>query len=212
MVVTQIDKKIEQYSLLKHPFYQQWSAGTLTQESLRGYVKEYYHLVKAVPSMVEHIYNANPTEEIKRNLEDEKRHIALWEQFAAGMGISLKELQEYTPSEQTVDAVNRMVKLMEKPVEGAAAMYAYEAEIPAISHSKLEGLKAFYGISDAKTVEYFNEHEVADVYHREVWKSMMKNYSEKEQETALNSAIECLKAQNNVLDAVCEKYVPSMTC
>jgi len=212
MVVTQIDKKIEQYSLLKHPFYQQWSAGTLTKESLVGYVKEYYHLVKAVPSMVEHIYNANPTEEIKRNLEDEKSHIALWEQFALGMGISAKELNDYTPSEQTVNAVNRMVKLMEKPVEGAAAMYAYEAEIPAISHSKLEGLKAFYGINDTKTIEYFNEHEIADVYHREVWKSMMENYSEKQQEVALASAIECLKAQNNVLDAVCEKYMPEMSC
>ena len=212
MVVTQIDKKIEQYSLLKHPFYQQWSAGTLTKESLVGYVKEYYHLVKAVPSMVEHIYNANPTEEIKRNLADEQSHIALWEQFAEGMGISLAELKAYTPSEQTVDAINRMVKLMEKPVEGAAAMYAYEAEIPAISHSKLEGLKAFYNISDAKTVEYFNEHEVADVYHREVWKAMMTNYSEKEQTAAFNSAIYCLKAQNNVLDAVCEKYLPTMAC
>lgn len=212
MVATQIDKKIEQYSLLKHPFYQQWSAGTLTKESLIGYIKEYYHLVKAVPSMVEHIYNANPTEDIKRNLEDEKSHIALWEQFAEGMGISKEELQNYVPSQMTVDAVGRMVKLMEKPVEGAAAMYAYEAEIPAISHSKLEGLKNFYGVSDTKTVEYFNEHEIADVYHREVWKAMMSDFTEKEQQDALNSAIECLKAQNNVLDAVCEKYLTTMSC
>jgi len=212
MVVTQIDKKIEQYSLLKHPFYQQWSAGTLTKEALCGYIKEYYHLVKAVPSMVEHIYNATPTEEIKRNLADEQSHIALWEQFALGMGISAKELNDYSPSQLCVDAVGKMVKLMEKPVEGAAAMYAYEAEIPTISHTKLEGLMAFYGINDEKTVEYFKEHETADIYHREVWKAMMVNYTEQEQKDALNSAVECLKAQNKVLDAVCEKYMPAMSC
>jgi pyrroloquinoline-quinone synthase len=212
MIVTKIDEKIEQYSLLKHPFYQQWSAGTLTKESLVGYVKEYYHLVKAVPAMVEKIHLANPTEDTKRNLEDEKSHIALWENFAEGMGVSYKELTEYKPAAHTVEAVNKMLALMENPVEGCAAMYAYEAEIPTISHSKLEGLKVFYGISDAKTVEYFNEHEVADIYHREVWKEMMANYSEKEQTAALNSAVECLKAQNEVLDSVCEKYMSTMTC
>lgn len=212
MIVTKIDEKIEQYSLLKHPFYQQWSAGTLTKEALCGYVKEYFHLVKAVPAMVEKIHLANPTEDTKRNLEDEKSHIALWEHFANGMGISSEELHNYTPAAHTVEAVNKMLALMENPVEGAAAMYAYEAEIPKISRSKLDGLKAFYGISDNKTVEYFSEHEVADIYHREVWKSMMENYSEKEQSAALTSAVACLKAQNEVLDSVCEKYMSTMTC
>ncbi|HTB06180.1 MAG TPA: iron-containing redox enzyme family protein [Bacteroidia bacterium] len=212
MIVTKIDEKIEQYSLLKHPFYQAWSAGTLTQESLRGYVKEYFHLVKAVPTMVEKIYAATPTEEIKRNLEEEKSHVALWEQFAVGMGVSLEELHGYTPSDKTVEAVNKMVALMENSVDGAAAMYAYEAEIPNISRSKLDGLKAFYGVDDAKTVEYFNEHEIADVYHREVWKSLMSEFSEKDQSLALTSAIECLKAQNRVLDAVCDKYLTPAMC
>src|SRR5579863_3127247 len=161
MVVTQIDKKIEQYSLLKHPFYQQWSAGTLSKEALCGYVKEYFHLVKAVPEMVEKIYQTNPTAEVLGNLEEERSHIRLWENFAEGMGISKKELHEYAPSDNTIDAVNRMMSLMNEPMEGSAAMYAYEADIPKISVSKLEGLKKFYGITDESTVEYFVEHETA---------------------------------------------------
>jgi pyrroloquinoline-quinone synthase len=212
MIVTKIDEKIEQYSLLKHPFYQAWSAGTLSREALQGYVKEYFHLVKAVPTMVEKLYATNPTEEVKRNLEEERSHVALWEQFAVGMGVSLNELHNYTPSVKTVEAVNNMMALMENGVDGAAAMYAYEAEIPNISRSKLDGLKAFYNIDDAKTVEYFNEHEVADIYHREVWKAIMADFSEKEQSSALTSAIECLKAQNKVLDAVCDKYVTTAMC
>ena len=48
-LISEIDRIIEERSLLKHPFYQSWSDGTLTREALAGYSKEYYQLVKAVP-------------------------------------------------------------------------------------------------------------------------------------------------------------------
>ena len=47
-----IDGLLEQHSLLKHPFYQAWSDGKLEMESLAGYSKEYYQLVKAVPEFM----------------------------------------------------------------------------------------------------------------------------------------------------------------
>jgi len=208
----ELNKKLEHYSLLKHPFYQQWSAGTLSKDALVGYVKEYFHLVKAVPVMVEKIYQSNPTAEVKMNLEEEKEHIALWESFAAGMGVSKKELYDYTPSDNTIEAVNRMTNLMANPVEGSAAMYAYEADIPKISVSKLDGLKKFYGIHDASTLEYFTEHETADVEHVKVWQAMMANFNANQQSTALNSAEVSLKAQNSVLDSVCERYMVMANC
>lgn len=208
----ELEKKLEHYSLLKHPFYQQWSAGTLSKDALCGYVKEYFHLVKAVPDMVGKIYKANPTEEVKMNLEEEKSHIRLWENFAEGMGISKQELHEYTPSDNTIDAVNRMLSLMENTTEGSAAMYAYEADIPKISVSKIDGLRKFYGISDASTLEYFTEHETADIEHIKVWQAMMAKFNVNQQTTALNSAEESLKAQNAVLDSVCERYMPMVNC
>jgi pyrroloquinoline-quinone synthase len=208
----ELNKKLEQYSLLKHPFYQQWSAGTLTTDALCGYVKEYFHLVKAVPDMVEKMYQSCPTLELKMNLEEEKTHVALWENFAEGMGISKKELNAYIPSDNTITAVNRMMNLMGDPVEGSAAMYAYEADIPKISRSKIDGLKAFYGVSDFSTLEYFTEHEVADVEHVKVWEAMMENFNAEQDVKALNSAEESLKAQNAVLDSVCERYLVMATC
>ncbi len=208
----ELDKKLEHYSLLKHPFYQQWSAGTLNKHALCGYVKEYFHLVKAVPEMVEKIYIANPTEDVKMNLEEEKSHIRLWENFAKGMGISKQELHEYAPSDNTINAVNRMLSLMENTTEGTAAMYAYEADIPKISVSKLDGLKKFYGISDASTLEYFFEHETADIEHVKVWQAMMAEFNTNQETVALNSAEESLKAQNAVLDSVCERYMPMGNC
>ena len=48
-LLQKIDRIIEERSLLNHPFYQAWSDGKLTRESLTGYSKEYYQLVKAVP-------------------------------------------------------------------------------------------------------------------------------------------------------------------
>lgn len=208
----ELNKKLEQYSLLKHPFYQQWSAGTLSKDALCGYVKEYFHLVKAVPDMVEKIYRANPNPEMKANLEDEKSHIALWENFAEGMGISKKELHEYAPSGNTINAVNKLTGLMSNPTEGAAAMYAYEADIPKISVSKIDGLKKFYGITDSSTLEYFTEHETADIEHVKVWQAMMKNFNATQETTALHSAEESLKAQNAVLDSVCERYMSMANC
>ena len=64
-LIQKIDRIIEGRSLLKHPFYQAWSDGKLTRESLAGYSKEYYQLVKAVPVFMaqlmdhvpEHLYD-----------------------------------------------------------------------------------------------------------------------------------------------------------
>lgn len=208
----ELNKKLEQYSLLKHPFYQQWSAGTLTKDALCGYVKEYFHLVKAVPEMVEKIYQSCPTLELKMNLEEEKNHVALWENFAEGMGISRKELKEYIPTDSTISAVNTMLNLMNDPIEGSAAMYAYEADIPKISESKIDGLTRFYGVSDFSTLEYFSEHKVADIEHVKVWQAMMANFNAGQEAKALLSAEESLKAQNAVLDSVCERYMSMATC
>jgi pyrroloquinoline-quinone synthase len=208
----ELNEMLEKYSLLKHPFYRQWSAGTLTKDALCGYVKEYFHLVKAVPEMVEKIYQSCPTLELKMNLEEEKTHVALWENFAEGMGISKMELNGYIPTDSTISAVNTMLNLMNDPIEGSAAMYTYEADIPKISESKIDGLTHFYGISDFSTLEYFTEHKVADIEHVKVWQAMMANFNAAQEAKALLSAEESLKAQNAVLDSVCERYMSMATC
>ncbi len=49
-VINQINAEIEKNSLLKHKFYQMWQEGKLTLDHLAGYSKEYYQLVKNVPT------------------------------------------------------------------------------------------------------------------------------------------------------------------
>ena len=46
-----LDAIIDERSLLKHPFYQAWTAGTLPLESLREYAKQYFHFEAAFPTL-----------------------------------------------------------------------------------------------------------------------------------------------------------------
>ncbi|MFN3655512.1 MAG: pyrroloquinoline quinone biosynthesis protein PqqC, partial [Candidatus Nitrosotenuis sp.] len=93
-----IDAIIEQKSLLKHPFYQMWSDGKLSQESLAGYSKEYFQMVKAVPSFVENIAEfaaGQLATEIRKNQQEEAEHIQPWIGFAAGLGVDSAEISNY---------------------------------------------------------------------------------------------------------------------
>jgi pyrroloquinoline-quinone synthase len=44
-----------------------------------------------------------------------------------------------------------------------AALYAYEAQVPEIATKKIEGLRRFYGVTDAEGLAYFAVHEEAEV-------------------------------------------------
>jgi pyrroloquinoline-quinone synthase len=93
---------------------------------------------------------------------------------------------------------------------GIAAMYAYEAEIPKISRSKIDGLAKFYNINNYDATEYFRIHESVDVKHAAVWRNMLTKLSVEKHEDAFNSAVSSLVAQNTLLDAVYENYVKPM--
>ena len=106
-----IDGLLEQHSLLKHPFYQAWSDGKLEMESLAGYSKEYYQLVKAVPEFMNPLIEMAPEGarvELEENRMEESEHIELWENFASSIGVDSAELVSYMGSEKTRRAVSRI--------------------------------------------------------------------------------------------------------
>ena len=147
-IIKQIDEMIEERSLLKHPFYQMWSDGKLTKESLAGYSKEYFQLVKTVPSFMTPIIEKAPdsvVSELVANQQEESDHVKLWIDFAGELGISEDELNQYTGLAKTRKAISDLNELMITYDSGACAMYAFEKEIPKISQTKLDGLAEFYG-------------------------------------------------------------------
>ena len=157
-LIKQIDQMIEERSLLKHPFYEMWSDGKLTLESLTGYSKEYFQLVKAVPEFMTPIIEKAPDSEISElisNQKEESDHIKPWIKFADSLGVSEDELLQYEGLSKTNQAVSNLSELMNTYEGGSCAMYAFEKEIPKISQTKLEGLAEFYGISSEECYRIF---------------------------------------------------------
>ncbi len=207
-IIKKIDDIIEERSLLKHPFYQAWSDGKLTQESLAGYSKEYFQLVKAVPSFMEPIIE-NASDDVVgdliENQQEESDHIKPWITFAGELGISKDELIAYEGLPKTQKAVSDLNNLMNTFDGGACAMYAFEKEIPKISQTKLDGLAEFYGMTNNESTEYFKLHTEADVRHAASWQHILEKSS-----TNSNNLIEIadksISAQNLLLDSCFEAY------
>jgi pyrroloquinoline-quinone synthase len=200
---------IEERSLLKHPFYQMWSDGKLSKESLAGYSKEYFQLVKAVPSFMDPIIEKAPSDmvdELVANQQEESDHILPWKKFAASLGIDKTELDCYTGLDKTVQAVSDLSAIMNDYEIGSCAMYAFEKEIPKISQTKLDGLAEFYGISDDDATEYFRLHTEADIRHAAAWQRVLESIPATRHNDLLDIASKSISAQNLLLDSCYEAY------
>ena len=206
-LIAKIDTIIEQKSLLKHPFYQKWSEGTLDIESLAGYSREYNHLVKAVPGFINSIISHAPLDvdidSMNKVMNEEVNHISLWAKFASSLGVNDSQL-ELDVKSKTVQAVTNLGSLMTSFEEGACAMYAFEKEIPKISHTKLEGLAEFYKITTYDATEYLQEHTEVDIRHAAVWSKIVANTTQPD--AMITIANESLDAQNLLLDSCYESY------
>jgi pyrroloquinoline-quinone synthase len=215
--VKKIDQEIKCKSVLNHPFYQKWSQGELTIDQLRGYSKEYFALVRAVPDLVSNAIKSGENgqidkrtaESIRRNLREEREHIALWLRFCKSLGLSTEEVERYDPASKTKEAVEELTALTSSTFEeSVSALYAYELELPKISSTKIEGLKKFYNLQTPDALVYFETHEVADVRHALVWREVLERVvNPAKQAHVLKVATSSLESQWKLLDSVMETYV-----
>jgi pyrroloquinoline-quinone synthase len=214
-----LDNEIEERSVLKHIFYRLWSEGKLTIDDLRGYSKEYFQLVRVVPSFVENIAYMITDPSIKlsisQNIREEYEHIEPWIAFAGALGVPRNELLDYTGAAKTNDAVSALGRLTTYSLqEAAAAMYAYEIELPKISGSKIDGLNKFYGMNiGTDATNYFEVHKEVDIRHAGLWRTILSEIpaANKNKDVIFNSAIKAQESLNNLLDSVQETYVKTST-
>ena len=207
-LIPKIDQIIEERSLLKHPFYEMWSDGKLTQESLAGYSKEYFQLVKAVPEFMTPIIEKAPNSvitELTENQQEESDHIKPWISFAGELGVSNDELISYSGLDKTKKAVSDLSELMTTFDGGACAMYAFEKEIPKISQTKLDGLSEFYQITNDNATEYFKLHTEADIRHTASWRNILEK-SNADTSNLIEIAEKSVSAQNLLLDSCYDEY------
>jgi pyrroloquinoline-quinone synthase len=208
-LVKKIDELIEKQSLLKHPFYVMWSEGKLTIDSLNGYSKEYFQLVKAVPSFVGAIIQQSSNSvksELESNQKEEAEHIKPWMKFSGALGVSEAELEKYNGLEKTRKAVLELSSLMNSFEGGAAAMYALEQEIPKISLSKIDGMRKFYDMTSDDAIEYFRLHAEADIRHAATWRKILDKIPSEKEEELFQIASRSISAQNMLLDSCYEAY------
>lgn len=215
---------VMQYSMLKHPFYQAWSEGRLSQSILAEYAKQYYAHVRAFPAYVSavhsHCDDLPIRQELLENLIEEERgnenHPELWLRFAEGLGVAREAVKDAELLPATRDSVARLKSLTQSEDyrEGLAALYAYESQIPEVAKTKREGLKSFYGIDDERAVSFFRVHESIDLLHQDVALRTLEQQcrTEAEARRAAAAANEAAKALWGFLDGVADAYLGAAPC
>jgi pyrroloquinoline-quinone synthase len=141
-----LDTILEKWNLLKHPFYQAWSAGTLPVEALQVYAREYGNFIDILPRGWETLNDAETANE-------EREHAELWTDFTAALGGFTADAS--LPA--TTKLVSTARSLFATPAATLGAMYAFEAQQPATAQSKLEGLKTHYHLPQG-VEPYFEVH------------------------------------------------------
>jgi len=210
-LLDKLDAAIAEKNLLKHPFYQDWQAGKLTRESLQLYARQYYKHVEAFPQHLR-VLAARADESLKpvvlENLAEEENparpHPKLWRDFAAALGVSEREVAsgDSLPGTQRLVEKFREICGGRSVAEAVAALYAYEAQVPEIATTKIDGLKKFYGITEPAGLAYFEVHEEADKEHRAAWREWLETNANGEEAEILKSTNEALDALWGALSAV----------
>ena len=219
----ELDETIERWAMLKHPFYRAWSNGELSRETLREYSKQYYAHVRAFPTYLSAVHSNCDDLSARRllleNLVEEEQgppasHPELWLRFAESLGATRQEVQEAEPLPQTAESVAALRRLTRDAdyVDGVAALYAYESQVPAVAKSKREGLAERYGLSDPAAVEYFSVHEEADVRHSADEREIIAKGcpTRPAQERALGAAEEAARALWHFLDGMSELHASAV--
>lgn len=156
----------DRHDVLRHPFYERWTAGELTREELALYAGQYRHAVQALARQSAAAADAADQAcagELAEHAREEAEHVELWDRFAAAVGCDggAEPLPETARCAEAWTAGGSLV-------ERLAVMYAIESAQPAISQTKLEGLAAHYGIpAGHEGGAYFELHSRLDHEHAE---------------------------------------------
>jgi pyrroloquinoline-quinone synthase len=206
-----LDALVAEHHLLKHPFYQAWTEGKLSKESLQLYAEQYYQHVRAFPENLQQLAgrtDGHLAEVVNENLAEEldpsASHPQLWRQFAGSLGVSDAALDRARPLPGIAALLDAFDEVASEgtPAQAVAAFYVYEAQVPEIASQKISGLRRFYDINDPRALAYFGVHEEADVRHRAAWRGWLTGQKDADTFGVLCAAERILKALWGGLDAV----------
>ena len=215
MFSKQLNKKLDKYHLLNHPFYKSWNDGKLTREIIKDYAEQYYQHVKAFPRYISATHSICEDIEKRKilleNLQDEENpngdHPKLWKNFAISVGADKNKIEKAKQESFTKRMIDNFFKQGRKSyAEGLASLYTYERQIPEIADTKIRGLKKYYGVRSKKGLEFFEAHKAADVLHRKACEKLLDGLSKKEQKRAEKAALSTAKFLWNFLSGMVNKH------
>src|SRR6266481_4100220 len=113
-VIAILDSRISERSILKHPFYQAWTAGSLSLKRLQNYAVEYYPHVAAFPRYLSAIHSRcadiATRQALLENLIEEERgaenHPELWLRFAEAIGVARERVLDASTSASSTGLVD----------------------------------------------------------------------------------------------------------
>ena len=163
MFSKELNKKLDEYHLLKHPFYKSWNEGKLTREIIKDYAEQYYQHVKAFPRYISATHSICEDLDKRRilleNLQDEEKkgadHPTLWKNFALAIGADAKKIEEVKKYDFTKELIDNFFKNGRSSyAEGLGSLYTYERQVPEIADTKIRGLKNHYGVNSKEGLEF----------------------------------------------------------
>jgi pyrroloquinoline-quinone synthase len=211
-LLTEIDARIRDRHLLGHPFYTSWVAGTLPKEAMQEYARQYFAFESSFPRMLSALHSRSERPDVRQalleNLWDEEHgeanHAELWLRFADGIGAGREATRRAEWNEATHELVwNYLSASRTRPVAaGVAAVYAYEAQVPAVAKAKIDGLKANYAVDDPDTLAFFELHAQLDVQHSGTERKIIEELGAGHEDEVLAATDEALDGWWRFLDAV----------
>ena len=190
-IIDRMHAILEEWSLLKHPFYQAWSDGTLPGHALKLYAREYASFIGTVAQGWDACNDAEIAEE-------EREHYDLWKQFATSLGNT--EVGAQLPEVKSL--VSKCEEAYSAYPTAIGALYAFEQQQPGTSTSKLEGLRTHY--TDLNADEVYFEVHVNDLEEPALLREKMGELSDEELQQALNSCETVAKELWNALTSIME--------
>ena len=215
MFSQELNKKLDQYHLLNHPFYKSWNEGKLTREIIKDYAEQYYQHVKAFPRYISATHSICEDIEKRKilleNLQDEENpnadHPKLWKNFALAMGADSDKIEDVKREQFTNDMIENFFHQARKSyAEGLASLYTYERQIPEIAETKIRGLKNFYGVTSKEGLEFFEAHKAADVIHRKECEKLLDALTEEEKVKAEKASMLTARYLWNFLSGMSTKH------
>ena len=215
MYSKKLNKKLDKYHLLNHPFYKSWNEGKLTREIIKDYAEQYYQHVKAFPRYISATHSIcediDKRKILLENLQDEENpkadHPKLWKNFALAMGADKKNIENVKRDWFTQDMIeNFFFQARKSYAEGLASLYTYERQIPEIAETKIRGLKKFYGVNSKEGLEFFEAHKSADVIHRKECEKLLDGLTEEEKDKAEQASLLTARYLWNFLSGMSTKH------